>query len=333
MHTKKQYNDIDQLLTSYLSGESDIESLTALKHWSMESEANRIYIRNQVEIWFSSGVSSDTTPFDRNKAFDLFRQRVSNTEKKEHNIRYFSWKIIYRVAVVVLILLLPLFTYRQGKETIKQTFADMVVEVPMGACTKLYLPDGTLVWLNAGSKITYSQGFGVDSRKLTLEGEGYFEVNKNENIPFNINTNDVDLTVLGTKFNFKNYPDDEEVTVSLMEGKVVLQKNISKLSLEPNEKMTLNKLTGKMTKSRTNVVHANAWTNDELFFDEELLKDIAKKLMRSFDEKIKVADSSQDKRFYGCFKIRGNTINEVLDIMTSTNRMKYRHENGIYILY
>lgn len=86
--------------------------------------------------------------------------------------------MIYRVAAVVLLLLLPLATYWQGKEAVKHNFADMVVEAPLGARTKLYLPDGTLVWLNAGSKIVYSQGFGVDDRNLSLEGEGYFEVTK-----------------------------------------------------------------------------------------------------------------------------------------------------------
>ncbi|MDR1341109.1 MAG: FecR family protein [Prevotellaceae bacterium] len=333
MHIEEHHNDIDILITFCLSGKPDKESLAALKSWSMGSDANRAYVRNQLEIWFSSGVSGDATTFNKDKAFDLFKQRIAKHEAQSHNTRRFPWKIVYRIAVVALILLLPLATYRQGQETVKQTFADMVVEVPMGARTKLYLPDGTLVWLNAGSKITYSQGFGVDDRILTLEGEGYFEVTRNEKNPFEVKTKDIDLTVLGTKFNFKNYPDDEEVTVSLMDGKVALRKTSSKLFLEPDEKMVLNKSTGKMTKSKTKVEYANAWANDELFFDEELMEDIAKQLMRCYDEKIEVADSLRHKRFYGSFKIVGNSIGEVLGIIASTNRMKYRHENGKYILY
>ena len=71
----------------------------------------------------------------------------------------------------------------------------------------------------------------------------------------------------------------------------------------------------------------------ELFFDEELLEDIAKKLMRSYDVKIQVADSLRNKRFYGSFKIIGNTIDEVLQTIASTNRMQYRYEDEKYILY
>lgn len=133
---------------------------------------------------------------------------------------------------------------------------------------KLNLPDGSLVWLNAGSKVTYSQGFGVDDRKLTLEGEGYFEVAHNEKVPFEVCTKEVNLRVLGTKFNFKNYSNDEEVMISLVEGKVALQNGIKameELYLEPNERMVLNKLTGEMVKSKANVEYANIWRDNKLF--------------------------------------------------------------------
>lgn len=336
MYTEEKYNDIDNLITSYLSGEIDKEAFAELKRWSMESEVHRIYVRNQLEVWFSSGVSGDKPSFSKDKAYDLFKQRVSYSEKKKEQARRFSWKALYRVAAVVLILILPLAAYWQGKETVKHAFADMTVEAPLGARTKLYLPDGTQVWLNAGSKIVYSQGFGVADRKLSLVGEGYFEVTKNEEMPFEIKTRELDLTVLGTKFNFKNYPEDEEVTVNLMEGKVALMNEVKEmptLYLSPQEKMVLNKRTGIMTKSKTNVEYANAWSRNELFFDEELLEDIAKKLMRSYDVEIEVADSLSSKRFYGSFKLVGNTIDEVLQTIASTNRMKYRCEGNKYILH
>ncbi len=336
MYTEERNSDVDKLITSYLSGEIDKEALAELKRWSMKSEANRTYVRTQLEVWFSSGVLNENASFNKDKAFDLFKQRVSDVEKKKEQIRRFSWKMLYRVAAVVLILMLPLAAYWQGKETVKGTFADMVVEAPLGSRTRLFLPDGTEVWLNAGSKIVYSQGFGVEDRKLSLEGEGYFEVTRNAEIPFEIKTRELNLRVLGTKFNFKNYPEDEEVAVNLMEGKVALMnkmKDMPTLYLEPQEKMVLNKRTGIMTKSKTQVDYANIWSRNELFFDEELLEDIAKKLMRSYDVEIEVADSLTNKRFYGSFKIVGNTIDEVLQTIASTNRMKYRYEDDKYILY
>ena len=123
-------------------------------------------------------------------------------------------------AIIAVILAVGCFSYWQGGVNVKDTFADISVEAPLGSRTKLYLPDGTLVWLNAGSRMTYSQGFGVDNRKVELEGEGYFEVQRNEKLPFFVKTKDLQLQVLGTKFNFRDYPEDHEVVVSLLEGKV-----------------------------------------------------------------------------------------------------------------
>lgn len=332
----EERTNIDRLIDQYLAGTLDKESFAELKRRSLESEDNRIYVRNRLEVWFSAGVTDDAIQFDEEKAFSLFRQRVARAEQKQAHTLRLSWKTFLRVAAVLLILVLPFAGYWQGKEALKSTFADMVVEAPMGAHTKLYLPDGTLVWLNAGSKIVYSQGFGVEDRQLELQGEGYFEVTKDEKVPFEIKTKEVNLKVLGTKFNFRNYPDDEEVTVNLMEGKVALHNGIKampELYLNPDEKMVLNKLTGEMTKVRAKAVRANVWIKDELFFDEELLEDIAKKLMRSFDVKVEVADSLRNKRFYGSFKIAGNTIDKILETMASTGQLQYRYENDVYILY
>lgn len=337
MEAKQRYDYIDGLVSRYLSDQTDKDALRELKRLSGESEDVRRYICGQLDLYFTAGALGDEELFDKERAFARFRNRIAGKAPrigKEKSVAV--WKWVFRAAAVILILLLPFFTYQRGKETVKQHFADIVVEAPIGARTKLYLPDGTLVWLNASSKITYSQGFGVDNRCLTLEGEGYFEVARNEDIPFAINTNEVDLKVLGTKFNFKNYPDDEEVIVNLFEGKVALHNGIrdmAELYMEPSERMIMNKRTGEMKKVRTNVTNSNAWTKDELFFDEELLKDIAKRLMRNYDVKIEIADSLRDRRFYGSFKITGNTIDEVLETIASTNRMKYRYENGIYILY
>lgn len=88
-----------------------------------------------------------------------------------------------------------------------------------------------------------------------------------------------------------------------------------------------------MRKLKTDAGQANAWKENRLFFDEELLKDIAKKLMRSYGVRIEVADTLRDRRFYGDFVITKNTIDEILSAMAKTRRVCYRYEDGKYILY
>lgn len=337
MPNKELYIEIDRLIDQYISGQADKDCIEQLKRWSLESDTYRIYIRNRIELWYASGTLYGSKQPDVELAFLRFKKRIKEQTSENHPqkqkplIPYF-----WRIAAAILILVLPLAGYWGGKQNMQNAFADIVIEAPVGARTCMYLPDGTQVWLNACSRLTYSQGFGINNRHLKLEGEGYFEVSHNEELPFTIHTQEVDVTVLGTQFNFKNYTDDSEASVSLLEGKVKLSNHLRQeetLYLQPNEKMTLNKLTGEMTTTQTQVQNSKMWTQDELFFDEELLADIAKKLMRNFDVKIQVADSLRNRRFYGSFKITGNTIEEVLETIASTDRMRYKKEKGIYILY
>ena len=199
MRNDDKHIEIDRLISLYLSGEIDNKSIVELNEWCKESAENTLYVRNQMEIWFSSSVIGSNNAFDKEDAFLRFQRRVQESEQAlqktieiNKNGKH-SWKIVYRVAAILLIIILPLIGYWGGVETIKNGFSDIVVEAPLGARTKLFLPDGTMVWLNAGSRISYSQGFGVDDRHLNLSGEGYFEVTKNKNLPFEISTNDLSL--------------------------------------------------------------------------------------------------------------------------------------------
>lgn len=211
------------------------------------------------------------------------------------------------------------------------------MEAPLGSRTKLTLPDGTLVWLNAGSRITYSQGFGVGNRKIELIGEGYFEVKRNEEVPFLVKTNSLLVKVLGTKFNFRDYPDDAEAVVSLSEGKVSLNNLLKKEKeafLLSNERVVLNKKDGRMHVEHSTVANALQWTNGYLFFDEELLPDVVKELERSYNVKIQIAsDTLNTFRFYGNFVHREQNIQEVLEALSATRKIHYFIEGHNITLY
>ena len=165
------------------------------------------------ELWFSALAADDSCAYNVDKAFDRF---VSRTQQKRRTVFNIP-KIVYGAAAVILLLIASTISYWWGERQLQNQFADILVEAPLGAKTKLILPDSTLVWLNAGSKIVYSQGFGVKDRHLRLNGEAYFEVRKNEKLPFDVMTKELNVKVLGTKFNFRNYDEDEEVTVNLLE--------------------------------------------------------------------------------------------------------------------
>lgn len=103
-HEEMKNERIDQLIAEYLSGSLTADVFQELKNWSQQSDENRMYVRNQIEVWFSSGVAAKDKVFDKEEAFARFQRRIG---KKEPKVYRFPWKTFYRVAAVILIVLLP----------------------------------------------------------------------------------------------------------------------------------------------------------------------------------------------------------------------------------
>ncbi|WP_278705301.1 FecR family protein [Parabacteroides goldsteinii] len=331
MKSTNTHIEIDELIATYLSQGLKSEKLSELENWLKASPENQKHFQQMREIWFSTISANEEERYNKEEAYSRFLNRTCQIPQEEKTVKKLSLhKFFYGAAAVALLCLISFASYRTGTEQVKKQFAEMVVEAPLGSKTRLYLPDGTLVWLNAGSTITYSQGFGVEERKLKLSGEGYFEVTRNKQLPFEITTKELQLKVLGTKFNFRNYPEDEEVSVSLLEGKVSLRnylKNDALCYLEPDQKAILNKKNGKLMVSASEARYTAEWTNGFLFFDEELLPDIIKELERSYNVKIYIEDESlKTFRFYGNFVRKEQTIQEILEMLASTGKLEYRIE-------
>lgn len=285
------------------------------------------------ELWFAASAADDTHRFDAEAAYERFR-RWTGIEERVHrsSMRWF----FYAAAVVALLVIVSVASYYQGGKQVESSFADIVVEAPIGSKTKMTLPDGTEVWLNAGSRMVYSQGFGMTDRRLEFEGEGFFEVQRNADLPFAIHTCELDVTVLGTKFNFRNYADDKTVTVDLLEGKVALDNHLQDMEtryLAPSEKMVLDKATGDMEIVTAEAERAKVWTDDVLLFDEELLPEIARSLERAYDVRIVISNPTlETARFYGRFDRQKQSIYDILNILSSTGRMQYEIKGDVVVL-
>ncbi len=287
------------------------------------------------ELWVSSAVADDTQQYDVDQAFERFRKRTGLDQSGRQSYKWYrTWSVA--AVAIVLLGLITVTAYWQGSRQIQSNFSDIVVEAPLGSKTKLTLPDGSTVWLNAGSKMVYSQGFGVSDRRLAFQGEGYFEVEKNDEMPFLVQTHDVNVTVVGTKFNFRNYPEDEEAVVELLEGKVALENQLKEevvRYLSPNEKMVLHKATGEMDITSAKVKEATLWTENILLFDEDLLPDIVRELERSYHVRIEIENEDlKQARFYGQFNQLEQNIYEVLDMLVETGRLEYQEKDKVIYL-
>jgi ferric-dicitrate binding protein FerR (iron transport regulator) len=316
--------NMDDLITDYLSKGLERDERRRLKTWMEESDDHRWHFLQMREVWFSSAGAGEDARFDKDRAFRRFIRQIA--VEKRGSLCYLRRAVRY-AAILLCAASVAAASYYLGSEKVKSRFADIVMEAPAGSRSKLLLPDGTSVWLNAGSKLTYSQGFGVSDRKISLTGEGYFEVVKNEKLPFRVSTNELCVDVLGTKFNFRNYPDDREAWVALLEGSIGLEDRVNRGTyhyLKPNGKATLDKDSKKLTISSLQAHKTSRWVDGHLFFDEELLPDIVRELERSYHVNITIADESlKDFRFYGDFERTSLTIEEVMKLLCATGKMTY----------
>lgn len=316
-------------ITGYLTNSLTPEETQSLQEWLNASEENRKYFSDMQEVWIAASNETEDSSFNKDKAYQLFLKQTGVTPQQGINKRKAfqlrPW--MYAAAMIIVVFICGTIAFQSGKSVIRNQLTQISIEAPYGSKTKLYLPDGTLVWLNAGSKMSYAQDFGINERTLNLTGEAYFEVTKNKHIPFKVHTDELDVKVLGTKFNFRNYQDDLEAKVCLLEGKVALSAQQKETILHPDQQALLDKKTGKLLISSTKAAYSAEWTNDRLYFDEALLPDIVKELERSYNIKITIADAALNSvRFYGNFRRREQSIREIMDVLSSTDKMTYTIE-------
>ena len=204
-----------------------------------------------------------------------------------------------------------------------------------GARTKLSLPDGTGVWLNSNSKLNFSRDFNVKDRDVTLEGEAYFEVAKDARLPFVVHANSLDITVLGTSFAVKSYPQDETIEATLLKGSIEVSRKgdpgATRIILKPNEKLVYSKYATTHNPPDPPSVPAHtapapppdvaltvnpirqdipdsdkvetAWLYNRLVFDGDHFRELADKMERWFNARIRIRDSRlNDYRFSGIFE-------------------------------
>jgi ferric-dicitrate binding protein FerR (iron transport regulator) len=321
MNTEK---DFETLVTDYLSGDLSPEETVELKKQINESQENREKFLTMREIWFSSRCASDNKSLLKEEAWQRFLMRTGQTGKGmvSTGILRTIWRYAAAVAVLVTI---SYFTFRPGKKSMDNRLAFVSIEAAMGSQKDTCLPDGTLVRLNAASKLTVPNGFGKDERKVFLSGEGYFEVARNE-IPFRVQTDELQVSVLGTKFNFRDYADDQEATVCLLEGKVLIENYVKEseiIIMEPGQKVSLDKTNGDTKVAQVNAGNSIEWTKGQLFFFFLLLPEIVKVLERSYDVKITVHPNLVNRRFYGSFSREELSITDILDILSQTGKFKY----------
>lgn len=296
--------------------------------------------------------------------YEQHQQRLTQAIEEERNedeaelspVKYSKLRTMWRYAAAACIAF-ALFAAWQWWPSSVATKQDVVYEQQLvtqkGSRSQIVLPDGSKVWLNAGSTLDYPKQFKGKTRAVQLQGEAYFEVARNEQQPFIVHTKTFDIKVLGTGFNVRAYPGEDSAVTSLVHGSVEVitgGKEKRTILLQPNEKITLpttlalqdatektgtqqtvvlNAMPEKMMLIDDTVQQETAWVKNQLAFKKMTLAKVALLLENWFGTEIRF--SNEDKKelhFTGVFD--GQSLEEILSILEATGTFHYKKDsNGV----
>ena len=238
-----------------------------------------------------------------------------------------------RVAAILIIPVLTFLLYTlstnnfQFNQISNNAVDTLEVIAPVGSRTVVQLTDGTKVNLNYGSSIKYPKNFNSKNREVTLKGEGFFDVEHNPKKPFIVKTEKINVQVLGTEFNVQAYPDDNEVSTTLVSGKVLLEEvlhneNIKNLgTMVPGQHVAYNKETGKLKSTKGKVAKYISWKEGKQVFDNEPITEVAERLSRMFNVEIELDENVKGYTYTVTFEDDPLTL--ILDLMCKTTPITY----------
>lgn len=286
------------------------------------------------------------------EAFDSMRNRFvlslqATIEQEKESIddhishesnssRAFLWMKIAAAIAIPLICVALFMTFRTSSAdkdflSVAKTFDGVETEQrtnPRGQKSLLQLSDGTKVWLNADSRLTYAKDFeGKAQRDVYLEGEAFFDVAHDAAHPFRVHTSGITIKVLGTSFNVKSYNDDASIETTLIRGKVSINKEGAgptdgNVVLKPNQRAIYQKQTKSLNIEEVMAERSTLWRYDQLIFDETPLSDVVLQLERWYDVKIHLqeGDNLQCRLTADLGK---ESLEEVLNLLSTSQQITY----------
>lgn len=285
-----------------------------------------------------------------------FEDKLTRNKKPLNIFYYKHWMVAASVSLVIVAICLTFFIKPLGLAGADEVKYNEII-VPLGEKTELVLTDGSKIWLNSETRFRYPESFSKNTRDVYLEGEAFFDVIKNPKKPFIVHANEVNIKVLGTEFNLKNYPYDNTLETTVVKGKVLLSqadenyifspvvlnmnekavlfKNDKKLTVESTLKRELNQSKNtpvkdiviskkpSITIKKVNTEPVISWKDHLLIFDNEPLGDMATKMTRWYKMQVTIQDTTLlNERYTGKF-VNNETIYQVLEAIKLTTPIQF----------
>ena len=310
----------DNLLEKFISGKRISQYEFSLLESLLENTERKQEIFQWMEDkWQLSAPELVTLQFEQ------IRKRIRNNSAKYRVNNLIS--IISRVAAVLFIPLFIATLYFYLNKTDSDKL--LTLSTQKGEQTSVILPDGSKVWLNVDTKLSYPVNYGVKSRKIELEGQAYFEVMKNKELPFEVLSGTITTKALGTKFAVSSYSGASSVKASLIEGSVEIKCGKVTEILTPGQQFIYSK-----EKSETNIQSFNesdelAWKNEQLIFRLTPYNQVIDELEQWYDVSFDYNPALFESETFSAKFKRYETLENVLQVMSRAGKFDYRIDGKV----
>ncbi|MBK7097659.1 MAG: FecR family protein [Sphingobacteriales bacterium] len=263
--------------------------------------------------------------------WDMLQEKLQTNETKTGGKTYWKQKTIYFLAAASIfgVIVISVLFFNNGFE--RKISQQNIFYTKKASKSTLVLPDGSKVWLNADTKISYDKSFNNKTREIELNGEAFFDVVHDAGRPFIIHTEKADVKVLGTAFNIRNYKDEDLLETSLIRGKieVILSGNKeNKIVLKPSEKLSITKnviskqintpiaeiITLSHVTIQDSMVAETSWINNKTVIIDKPLYEIAAELERQFDIK-SIFKSETAKNYRYTIHLEDKSLDQIMEIL------------------
>lgn len=316
------------LLAKYLSGGCTPEEREEIGRWLDEAPEHQLLLEKLHQQWESAQIDTSTFVIpDKAKVWNKIQARIQNKVKQ---VPLYPRSLLIRVSSVAAVIALVLgfslsFLWNGRKESWQASQFENVIIAPSGQKSQLLLPDGTLVWLNSGSRLSYNYQYGTHNRIVSLEGEAFFDVKKDTQHPFTVKAGAVDVKVHGTAFNISAYTEETNIMVALLRGKVSLlsaadQEILTYLS--PNQIATVSKNDLSCSVTSCDAETESSWHHELLKFEGIPAKEVWKKLERWYGVDITLSNVSPSQVYW--FTIKTESLTELLEMINRITPIEYK---------
>jgi ferric-dicitrate binding protein FerR (iron transport regulator) len=319
-----------KLFAKYLQSVCTSDEFKEITSWFSKTENNRSFTDIMKPFWDRSLLEETEIPVNT-RLWDNIKKEVEEQETASirRRLGIYTWGFRAAAVLVAALLISNLFLLFNANP-VKPSLFTQTVTVPLGARSDLMLPDGSHIWLNSGTTISYFSDFS-EQRVLNLDGEAYFDVIKNES-EFLVQTISGNVEVTGTAFNVKAFSSDNLFETTVEKGSVVVRSDRTgkPAILKAGEQGRFADGRWELGKVETDLF--TSWKDGKIIFRKEYLPDVAKRLERWYNVKIELDDDPMLSKIHYTGTLEMESFSEVLELLKITAPIRYTYNDKTRVI-